>query len=269
MSNSGQGNETMKKLILLILALALPLAQIARADENQNQKEHKRTAEEQQREEAARKAAQAPHRTVNKAVRPVHHTAAPAPHTAGGVAPHAVAPVNRQPVKSEASLEGRNHQRTTASNQANINRARSTTSVQRSRGHYNYNRNSYYVARRYIVRTPHDRAWWRAHYNTTYVLFGGGYYYWWNNYWYPAYGYSPFYNNYVYNEPIYGYNNLAPGQVIENVQLALRDQGYYPGAIDGIIGTQTRAALAAYQRDHGLIVTSAIDEPTLVTLGLA
>ena len=108
-----------------------------------------------------------------------------------------------------------------------------------------------------------------AHYNTTYVLFGGGYYYWWNNYWYPAYGYSPIYNNYVYNEPIYGYNNLAPGQVIENVQLALRDQGYYPGAIDGLIGSQTRAALAAYQRDHGLIVTSAVDEPTLVTLGLA
>lgn len=268
MSNSKQGSETMKNLILLILALALPLAQIARADENQNQKTHKRTAEEQRREEAARKAAQAPHHSVNKAVQPVHHTAAPAPHTAGGV-PHAVAPVNRQPVKSEASLEGRNHQRTTVSNQININRAKSTTSVQRHGGHYNYSRNSYYVASRYVVRTPHDRVWWRAHYNTTYVLFGGGYYYWWNNYWYPAYGYSPIYNNYVYNEPIYGYNNLAPGQVIENVQLALRDQGYYPGAIDGIIGSQTRAALAAYQQDHGLIVTSAVDEPTLVTLGLA
>ena len=251
----------MKKLILLILALALPLAQIARADENQNQKKHKRTAEEQRREEAARKAAQAPHHTVNRAAQPVHHTAASAPH--------AVAPVNRQPVKSEASLDGRNHQRTTVSNQTNVNRAKSTTSVQRHGGHYNYNRNSYYVARRYVVRTPHDRAWWRAHYNTTYVLFGGGYYYWWNNYWYPAYGYSPIYNNYVYSEPIYGYNDLAPGQVIENVQLALRDQGYYPGAIDGLIGSQTRAALAAYQRDHGLIVTSAVDEPTLVTLGLA
>jgi hypothetical protein len=254
----------MKKLIFLILALALPLAQIARADENQNQKKHKRTTEEQRREQAA----QAPHHTVTRAIQPVHHKAAPVPHSAGSVS-HAVAPVNRQPVKSEANLEGRNHQRTTVSNQANINRAQSTTSVQRHGGHYNYNRNSYYVARGYIVRTPHDRAWWRAHYNTTYVLFGGGYYYWWNNYWYPAYGYSPFYNNYVYNEPIYGYNNLAPGQVIENVQLALRDQGYYPGAIDGIIGPQTRAALTAFQRDHGLIVTSAVDEPTLVTLGLA
>ena len=70
------------------------------------------------------------------------------------------------------------------------------------------------------------------------------------------------------SEPIYGYNNLDPGQVIENVQLALRDQGYYPGAIDGVVGTQTRAALAAFQRDKGLIITSAVDQPTLVTLGL-
>jgi peptidoglycan hydrolase-like protein with peptidoglycan-binding domain len=101
------------------------------------------------------------------------------------------------------------------------------------------------------------------------VLFGGGYYYWWNNYWYPAYGYDPYYNNYIYSEPIYGYHNLAPGQVLENVQLALRDQGYYSGAIDGLIGPETRAALAAFQRDHGLIVTAAVDEPTLVTLGLA
>jgi hypothetical protein len=132
-----------------------------------------------------------------------------------------------------------------------------------------FNRNSFAVARGNVVRTPHNRDWWRRHYHTTFVLFGGGYYYWWNNYWYPAYGYDPYYNNYIYSEPIYGYNNLAPGQVLENVQLALRDQGYYSGAIDGLIGPQTRAALAAFQRDHGLIVTAAVDEPTLVTLGLA
>ena len=78
------------------------------------------------------------------------------------------------------------------------------------------------------------------------MLFGGGYYYWNLGYWYPAYGYSPFYNNYTYSEPIYGYNNLAPGQVLQNVQLALRDQGYYSGAIDGLIGPQTRAALVGF-----------------------
>jgi peptidoglycan hydrolase-like protein with peptidoglycan-binding domain len=49
----------------------------------------------------------------------------------------------------------------------------------------------------------------------------------------------------------------------------LRDQGYYPGAIDGLIGAQTRAALSSFQRDRGLIITSAVDEATLVALGLA
>ncbi|MGI9086718.1 MAG: peptidoglycan-binding domain-containing protein [Chthoniobacterales bacterium] len=39
--------------------------------------------------------------------------------------------------------------------------------------------------------------------------------------------------------------------------------------MDGLIGPQTRAALAAYQRDNGLVITEAVDEPTLVTLGLA
>ena len=57
--------------------------------------------------------------------------------------------------------------------------------------------------------------------------------------------------------------------MLENVQLALRDAGYYHGMIDGLVGPQTRAAIAAYQRDNGLEVTAAVDEPTLVTLGLA
>ncbi|HET7512796.1 MAG TPA: peptidoglycan-binding protein [Chthoniobacterales bacterium] len=131
------------------------------------------------------------------------------------------------------------------------------------------NRNSFTVARSRVIRTPHNRNWWHNHFNTTFVLFGGGYYYWWDGWWYPAYGYSPYYNSYLYSEPIYAPNSIAPGQVIENVQIALRDEGYYPGAIDGIVGFQTRAALAAFQRDHGLIVTEAIDEPTLVSLGLA
>lgn len=68
-----------------------------------------------------------------------------------------------------------------------------------------------------------------------------------------------------------GNRNFNPNSfaVARDVQLALRDQGYYPGAVDGLIGPQTRAALGAFQRDHGLVVTEAVDEPTLVTLGLA
>jgi len=48
----------------------------------------------------------------------------------------------------------------------------------------------------------------------------------------------------------------------------LQADGYYAGPIDGILGSQTRRALAAFQVDHGLAVTSAVDRPTLATLGL-
>jgi Putative peptidoglycan binding domain len=122
-------------------------------------------------------------------------------------------------------------------------------------------------ARQRHHRERHDRSWWRSRYNRI-VLFGGGYYFWDNGYWYPAYGYDPYYSSYAYDEPIYGYNDLDPGQVIANVQSALQEQGYYNDAIDGLIGPNTRAAISNFQRDHGLAITAAIDGPTLKALGL-
>jgi peptidoglycan hydrolase-like protein with peptidoglycan-binding domain len=61
---------------------------------------------------------------------------------------------------------------------------------------------------------------------------------------------------------------LPPDQVITNVQIQLQNAGYYSGPIDGVLGPLTRAAIADYQRDHGLAITAAIDEPTVVSLGL-
>lgn len=254
----------MKKLLFLTLALSLSATQVMRAENDNEKKRHKRQAEAA---EAADRSAQAgpARQSVRQPVlrssrQQAQRNVAPTQRSIAR-APRSVAPTTRQPVRSETQLD-RNRN-------VNRNRNNSEVSVQRNGGNRNFDRNSFTVARSRVIRTPHDRSWWRSRFNTTFVLFGGGYYYWWNGYWYPAYGYSPYYNNYLYSEPIYGYNNLAPGQVIENVQLALRDQGYYPGAIDGLVGPQTRAALGAYQRDHGLVITQAVDEPTLVTLGLA
>ena len=53
-----------------------------------------------------------------------------------------------------------------------------------------------------------------------------------------------------------------------NVQSALQEQGYYQGEIDGILGPQTRAALAEFQSAQGLEPTGTVDEPTLETLGM-
>ena len=126
---------------------------------------------------------------------------------------------------------------------------------------------SYDEARRYHRRERRDRNWWHSNY-TRFALFGGGYYYWDRGYWYPAYGYDPAYSTYTYDEPIYGYNYMEPRQVMVRVQRELRREGYYRGAIDGLIGPQTRAALARFQRDNGLYVTRRIDGPTLAALGV-
>ena len=115
-------------------------------------------------------------------------------------------------------------------------------------------------------RQWHDRSWWRSHY-TRIVFVSGGWYYWNAGYWFPAWGYAPRIS-YVYDGPIYAYNGLSPDQVTVNVQEALAAAGYYNGPIDGLLGPMTREAIAAYQADNGLAVTSAIDEPTLATMGL-
>ena len=113
----------------------------------------------------------------------------------------------------------------------------------------------------------HNRDWWKEHCNNI-VFVTGGYYFLDASYWYPAYGYDPLNSYYDYDGPIYTYGNLLPDQVIANVQAALQDAGYYFGAVTGSLSVETRAALANFQRDQGLIVTGAIDEPTVELLGL-
>jgi len=123
-----------------------------------------------------------------------------------------------------------------------------------------------YAAFRNYNRQWHDRSWWRSHY-TRIIFVTSGWWYWNAGYWFPAWGYAPSVS-YVYDGPIYGYNGLSPDQVTVNVQEQLAAAGYYDGPIDGVLGPMTREAIAAYQADNGLAVTSAIDEPTLATMGL-
>ena len=124
-----------------------------------------------------------------------------------------------------------------------------------------------YAAFRNYKSEWHDRNWWHNHHNRIVFVFGAPYF--WNaGYWYPAWGYNPN-AYYAWDGPIYAYNNLPPDQVIANVQSALQQQGYYQGDVDGLVGPLTRAAIAGYQRDHGLYMTSAIDQPTLQSLGMS
>jgi hypothetical protein len=124
-----------------------------------------------------------------------------------------------------------------------------------------------YAAFRNYNRQWHDRSWWRSHYDRI-IFVNNGWYYWNAGYWFPAWGYAPSVS-YVYDGPIYGYNGWTPDRVTMGVQEQLARAGYYDGPIDGVLGPMTREAIAAYQADNGLAVTSAIDEPTLATLGIA
>jgi Putative peptidoglycan binding domain len=113
----------------------------------------------------------------------------------------------------------------------------------------------------------HDRNWWHNNCETI-VFVSTGYYFLDGSYWYPAYGYDPLQTYYDYDGPVYTYSNLLPDEVIANVQTALQDAGYYYGPISGSLSVDTRAAIANFQRDYGLPITGAIDEPTVEALGL-
>lgn len=115
----------------------------------------------------------------------------------------------------------------------------------------------------------HDRGWWQSRYGANILLIGGGWYYWDAGYWYPAWGYDESAAYYPYDGPIYVGDNRTPfDQVVADVQASLQEQGYYQGEVDGLMGPLTRSALADFQRDHGLITTAALDQPTLASLGL-
>jgi hypothetical protein len=97
--------------------------------------------------------------------------------------------------------------------------------------------------------------------------YGFGYPYYWDsypswswsipyafNYGYYSYGYNPSYryDDDYYSEPAYGYG-YADRSSIAQLQRRLARAGYYYGAIDGIMGSQTRRAIHAYERAYGAL----------------
>lgn len=120
-------------------------------------------------------------------------------------------------------------------------------------------------ARTAVVRTnsrisavSNHRFHHRHHSN---VFFGFGY----------PYGYYPYAAGYPYG---YGYHRrpayvAADDSVVVAVQRRLARAGYYRGAIDGVAGDETRRAIRAYERAHGLRIDGLIDRQLLATMGLA
>jgi len=114
----------------------------------------------------------------------------------------------------------------------------------------------------------HGGGYWHGGYYPSIVVGGPVYY--------PAYYPYGYYDDTYYyappaasNHPAYsGQATATQGSLTVQVQAALARQGYYHGDIDGIIGPESRAAIAAYKRDHGMEPIGIIDGDLLRSLRL-
>jgi Putative peptidoglycan binding domain len=114
-----------------------------------------------------------------------------------------------------------------------------------------------------------DGFWW----GLSPAYFPGDYYpsYAYDNYPYDSSDY-PYDYSYPYNYDDEGINPAADeygnNATVSAVQSALAKLGYYHGAVDGVLGDATEAALAQYQEDRDLSVTGTVTAATLQSLGL-
>jgi peptidoglycan hydrolase-like protein with peptidoglycan-binding domain len=60
----------------------------------------------------------------------------------------------------------------------------------------------------------------------------------------------------------------STSHVVREVQIALRDRGYYAGVVDGYLGQDTGYGIQRFQVDRRLRVKPTIDRPLLVSLGI-
>lgn len=120
----------------------------------------------------------------------------------------------------------------------------------------------------------HDGHYYHGRYYPNHYYYGGYRPYYGYGYGFPlAYGpafsfsyyrTSPVY--YGYSSPVYTAPAAYRDSVEVDVQLALKNKGYYRGVVDGDVGPATRSAIRSYQESHGLRVTGAIDDTLLRSL---
>lgn len=69
-------------------------------------------------------------------------------------------------------------------------------------------------------------------------------------------------------EPTAIINAKSSSSDIKLVQKKLKNWGYYKGSVDGIYGSQTKAAVVLFQKRNGLTVDGVIGNKTLAALGI-
>lgn len=61
----------------------------------------------------------------------------------------------------------------------------------------------------------------------------------------------------------------STGSTVKTVQKKLKNWGYYKGSVDGIFGSQTKAAVKYFQRKNGLSADGIVGAKTLAALGMS
>jgi hypothetical protein len=177
---------------------------------------------------------------------PAPAPAAPAPAAPAPVTVPAAGPATARPLASDPSSVGRSEHRA-------------------GRRYWNHRHEDGTIHRHYYRHRRHPR-FYTSFYDPFYSPFGYPYGY---GYGYPYYGASAslYYNGYrpYRTRPQY---RRSGGSVVADVQRELARAGYYRGAIDGVYGPGTRAAIRAFERDNGLRIDGQIDSRLLGTLGL-
>jgi hypothetical protein len=116
--------------------------------------------------------------------------------------------------------------------------------------------------------------WWCFN-GGAWIGFDAGFYPWDYYYadgYYDPYDYYAAYDEEVnpedYSDSVSPYRNQYVDTNLTTVQSRLARLGYYRGAIDGVFGPGTRAALTRYQIDRHLRVTGSLTTDTLQSLGI-
>lgn len=116
----------------------------------------------------------------------------------------------------------------------------------------------------------HHRGGTRIYFGGFGYPYGYGFYPYAWGYGYPYYGSAAavYYNGYNDGRVYEGRPVDNGGSVVADVQEELARGGYYRGAIDGVMGPETRNALRRYQRRNGLSADGQIGGETLSSMGL-
>lgn len=147
-----------------------------------------------------------------------------------------------------------------------------------------YSGGRYYTQNRYAGRGYYGGT--RYYYGGPRYSYGGSYYPYYGSSGYYPYGYyggypysyygSSYYGGYPYSyyrgypdsysyyQRGYGYDDAT----VAAVQRRLGELGYNVGGVDGVVGPQTRAAIAAFQSTHGMVADGMITNRLLDRMGL-